>query len=44
MTQPELICVAAHLTGRLDDHTLLRTIAAILVIAGISLGVQAIAL
>lgn len=34
--------LGAHLTGRLDDASLLRTIAAILVAAGISLGVQAI--
>ncbi len=34
--------LGAHLTGRLDDAALLRTIAAILVVAGISLGVQAI--
>jgi uncharacterized membrane protein YfcA len=34
--------LGAHLTGRLDDQTLLKTIAAILVVAGISLGLQAI--
>jgi uncharacterized membrane protein YfcA len=34
--------LGAHLTGRLDDAALLRTIAVILVIAGISLGAQAI--
>jgi len=34
--------LGAHLTGRLDDHTLLRLIAVILVVAGVSLGVQAI--
>ena len=34
--------LGAHLTGRLDDDALLRTIAAILVVAGVSLGVQAI--
>lgn len=34
--------IGAHLTGRLDDRTLLKTIAAILVVAGISLGVQAV--
>jgi uncharacterized protein len=33
--------LGAHLTGRLDDRALLQTIAVILVIAGISLGVQA---
>jgi uncharacterized membrane protein YfcA len=33
--------LGALLTGRLDDRALLRTIAAILVVAGISLGVQA---
>lgn len=33
--------LGAHLTGRLDDQALLKTIAAILVVAGISLGVQA---
>lgn len=34
--------VGAQLTGRLDDSALLKTISAILVVAGISLGVQAI--
>jgi uncharacterized protein len=34
--------VGAQLTGRLDDSTLLKTIAAILVVAGLSLGVQAV--
>ncbi len=34
--------LGAHLTGRLDDDTLLRTIAAILFVAGISLALQAI--
>jgi uncharacterized membrane protein YfcA len=34
--------LGAHLTGRLDDEALLRTIAAILVVAGISLAAQAI--
>ncbi len=34
--------LGAHLTGRLDDSALLRTIAAILVVAGLSLGAQAI--
>lgn len=34
--------LGAHLTGRLDDQALLKTIAAILVVAGISLGIQAI--
>lgn len=34
--------LGARLTGRLDDDTLLKTIAAILVVAGISLAVQAI--
>jgi len=34
--------LGAHLTGRLDDRALLRTIAAILVVAGISLALQAI--
>ncbi len=34
--------LGAQLTGRLDDQALLKTIAAILVVAGISLGVQAI--
>ncbi len=34
--------LGAHLTGRLDDSTLLRVIAVILVIAGLSLGVQAL--
>jgi uncharacterized protein len=34
--------VGAQLTGRLDDTALLKTIAAILVVAGVSLGVQAI--
>jgi uncharacterized membrane protein YfcA len=34
--------LGAHLTGRLDDDALLRTIAVILVIAGLSLGAQAI--
>jgi uncharacterized protein len=33
--------LGAHLTGRLDDSTLLRVIAVILVIAGLSLGIQA---
>lgn len=33
--------LGAHLTGRLDDTTLLQAIAAILVIAGIALGIQA---
>jgi hypothetical protein len=32
----------AHLTGRLDDAALLRTISVILVIAGISLAAQAV--
>ncbi len=32
----------AHLTGRLDDHALLKTIAVILVVAGASLALQAI--
>jgi hypothetical protein len=32
----------AHLTGRLDDEALLRTITVILVVAGLSLGAQAI--
>jgi uncharacterized membrane protein YfcA len=34
--------LGAQLTGRLDDAALLRTIAAILVVAGLSLGLQAI--
>jgi uncharacterized membrane protein YfcA len=34
--------LGAHLTGRLDDDTLLKTIAAILVVAGTSLALQAI--
>jgi uncharacterized membrane protein YfcA len=34
--------LGAHLTGRLDDQALLRTIAAILLVAGISLAIQAI--
>lgn len=34
--------LGAHLTGRLDDQALLKTIAAILVVAGISLGIQAV--
>lgn len=34
--------LGAHLTGRLDDEALLRTIAAILVVAGVSLAAQAI--
>lgn len=34
--------LGAQLTGRLDDAALLKTIAAILVVAGVSLGVQAI--
>ena len=34
--------LGAHLTGRLDDQALLKTIAAILVVAGVSLGIQAI--
>lgn len=34
--------IGAHLTGRLDDEALLKTIAAILVVAGISLALQAI--
>jgi uncharacterized protein len=34
--------LGAQLTGRLDDQALLKTIAAILVVAGISLGIQAI--
>ncbi len=34
--------LGAQLTGRLDDDALLRTIAVILVIAGLTLGVQAI--
>jgi uncharacterized membrane protein YfcA len=34
--------LGAHLTGRLDDQALLKTIAAILLIAGISLALQAI--
>jgi len=33
--------LGAHLTGRLDDQALLKTIAAILVVAGVSLGIQA---
>lgn len=33
--------LGAHLTGRLDDEALLRTIAAILVVAGVSLAIQA---
>jgi uncharacterized membrane protein YfcA len=33
--------LGAQLTGRLDDQALLKTIAAILVVAGISLGIQA---
>jgi uncharacterized protein len=34
--------LGAHLTGRLDDETLLKTIAAILVVAGTSLALQAV--
>jgi len=34
--------LGARLTGRLDDEALLKVIAAILVVAGVSLGVQAI--
>jgi uncharacterized membrane protein YfcA len=34
--------LGAHLTGRLDDEALLRTIAAILVVAGVSLAIQAV--
>ncbi len=34
--------LGAHLTGRLDDDALLQTIAVILVVAGLSLGAQAI--
>jgi uncharacterized membrane protein YfcA len=34
--------LGAHLTGRLDDEALLKTIAAILVVAGVSLALQAI--
>lgn len=34
--------LGAHLTGRLDDDALLKTIAAILVVAGVSLALQAI--
>lgn len=34
--------LGAQLTGHLDDNALLKTIAAILVVAGISLGIQAI--
>ncbi len=34
--------LGAHLTGRLDDRTLLQTIAAILVVAGVALGIQAV--
>jgi uncharacterized membrane protein YfcA len=34
--------LGSHLTGRLDEYTLLRAIAAILVIAGVSMLVQAI--
>ena len=34
--------LGAHLTGRLDDRALLRAISIILVVAGLSLGVQAI--
>jgi uncharacterized protein len=34
--------LGAHLTGRLDDDALLRAIAAILVVAGLALGAQAI--
>lgn len=34
--------LGAHLTGRLDDDALLKAIAAILVVAGLSLAVQAI--
>ncbi len=33
--------LGAHLTGRLDDDALLRAIAAILLVAGLALGVQA---
>lgn len=33
--------LGAHLTGRLDDDALLQAIAAILVVAGIALGIQA---
>ena len=33
--------LGAHLTGRLDDDALLQAIAAILVVAGVALGVQA---
>lgn len=35
--------LGAHLTGRLDDDALLKAIAAILVVAGLALAVQAIA-
>jgi len=35
--------LGAHLTGRLDDDALLKAIAAILIVAGLSLAVQAIA-
>lgn len=34
--------LGAHLTGRLDDEALLKTIAAILVVAGVSLALQAV--
>ena len=34
--------LGAQLTGRLDDRQLLRAIAAILVVAGIALGVEAV--
>jgi uncharacterized protein len=34
--------LGAHLTGRLDDEALLRTIAVILAVAGLSLAVQAV--
>lgn len=34
--------LGSHLTGRLDDRALLRAIAAILIVAGLALGVQAI--
>lgn len=34
--------LGAHLTGRLDDDALLRAIAAILVVAGLALGAQAV--
>ena len=34
--------LGSHLTGRLDEHTLLRAIAAILVVTGVSMLVQAV--